>query len=205
MEISLLLTILDAQYLDTLEAKVVLIEQDKQTLIAGTMNAKGIYEFKFTNKDYTTYKVKIIRDDYLPYESTIHIVGFERRSHELYETIALERIENEITGIMNVYFGHDSTEPYGIEDLQYLEVLMKNNPKVTVEISGHTDNTGHVEYNKILSKRRADAIKNYLIEQGIDVSRITAVGYGIENPIGDNNTTIGRRLNRRTEFKILAH
>ena len=82
---------------------------------------------------------------------------------------------------------------------------MKNNPKVTVEVSGHTDNTGHVDYNKILSQRRADAIKSYLTEHGIDAKRITAVGYGIENPIGDNNTRVGRRLNRRTEFKILEH
>lgn len=205
VDISLLLTILDAQSLDTLEAKVVLIEQSKQSVIGGSKNAEGIYEFKFTNKEYTTYKVKIIKEGFIPYESTIHVIGKERRSHELYETIALERIETEITGIMNVYFGHDSAEPYGSEDLQYLEFVMKNNPKVTVEISGHTDNTGHVEYNKILSQRRADALKNYLIEHGIDASRITAVGYGIENPIGDNNTAIGRRLNRRTEFKILAH
>ena len=80
-----------------------------------------------------------------------------------------------------------------------------NNPKVMVEISGHTDNSGQVDYNKILSQKRADAIKNFLIEHGIDATRITAVGYGIENPIGDNNTAIGRRLNRRTEFKIQAH
>ena len=205
VEISLLLTILDVKSLDTLEARVVLIEQAKQTVIAGTRNAKGIYEIKFTNKDYTTYRVKIVREDYFPYESTIHVIGKERRTYELHETIALQPIEVAFTGIMNVYFGFDSAEPYGYEDLQYLEFLMKNNPKVTVEVSGHTDNTGNVDYNKILSQRRANAIKNYLTEHGIDASRITAVGYGIENPIGDNNTRIGRRLNRRTEFKILEH
>lgn len=205
VDISLFLTILDAQSLDTLEAKVVLIEQSKQSVIGGFKNAKGIYEIKFTNKDYTTYKVKIIKEGFFPYESTIHVLGIERQTHALHETITLKRIEIAISGIMNVYFGHDSAQPYGYEDIQYLESLMKNNPKVTVEVSGHTDNSGHVEYNKLLSQRRADAIKNYLTEHGIDASRIKAVGYGIENPIGDNNTTIGRRLNRRTEFKILEH
>jgi outer membrane protein OmpA-like peptidoglycan-associated protein len=106
---------------------------------------------------------------------------------------------------MNVYFGIDSDQPNGLEDIQYLEFLMKDNPGITVEISGHTDNTGPVEYNKVLSQKRADAIKNYLIDHGINKSRIVAVGYGIEKPIGDNNTRVGRRLNRRTEFKILKH
>ena len=202
--ISLLLTVLDANSLDTLEAKVVLIEQKNQTVISGIKNSKGIYEVNFTNKDYTTYKVKIVSEDYLPYESTIHVIGSKRRT-ELFETIALHPIEVEFTGIMNVYFGHNSDQPNGYEDIQYLEFLMKNNPKVSVEISGHTDNTGNVDYNKFLSQRRADAIKKYLTEHGIDASLIKAVGYGIENPIGDNNTRIGRRLNRRTEFKILEH
>ena len=204
VDISLLLTVLDAKSLDTLEAKVILIEKKNQTVIAGVKNNKGIYEVNFTNRDYTTYKVKIVSEDYLPYESTIHVIGSERRT-ELFETIALQPIEVEFSGIMNIYFGHDSAEPYGYEDVQYLEFLMKNNPKLTVEVSGHTDNTGNVDYNKFLSQRRADAIKKYLTEHGIDASRIKAVGYGIENPIGDNKTRVGRRINRRSEFKILGH
>jgi outer membrane protein OmpA-like peptidoglycan-associated protein len=204
-EISLLLTVLDAQSLDTLAAKVALIEQKEQKVIGATKNDKGTYEIKFTNSDHTTYKVKIIKEDYLPYESMVYVIGKERRTYEIYETVALNRIEVAHTGIMNVYFGHDSALPYGYEDIQYLEFLMKGSPNVTVEISGHTDNTGDVNYNKILSQRRADAIKDYLTEHGIDAFRITAKGYGVENPIGDNSTRIGRRLNRRTEFKILEH
>jgi outer membrane protein OmpA-like peptidoglycan-associated protein/tetratricopeptide (TPR) repeat protein len=202
-EISLLLTVLDAQSLDTLTAKVALIEQKEQKVIGATLNDKGTYEIKFTNADHTAYKAKIIKEDYLPYESMIYVIGKERRTYEIHETVALKRIEVAQTGIMNVYFGHDSALPNGYEDIQYLEFLMKGSPNVTVEISGHTDNTGDVNYNKILSQRRADAIKNYLTEHGIDAFRITSKGYGIEKPIGDNSTRIGRRLNRRTEFKIL--
>lgn len=204
-DISLILTILDEKSLDTLTANVALIEQTNQTVIGGTLNDQSSYEIKFTNMDYTTYRVKIIKEDYLPYESMIHVIGQERRIQKLKETVALRPIEDSFTGIMNVYFGLDSDQPNGFEDAQYLEYLMKDNPKITVEISGHTDNSGPVAYNKDLSQRRANSIKNYLIEHGIDAARINAVGYGIEKPIGDNGNRVGRRLNRRTEFKILQH
>jgi outer membrane protein OmpA-like peptidoglycan-associated protein len=204
-EISLILTILDAQTLDTLAATVALINQDNQQVIGGTKNAGGSYEIAFTNKDLTTFKVKINKEGYFPYESMVHVIGRERHKYQLHETIALIRIRESYTGIMNVYFGHDSAQPNSFEDIQYLELLMKNNPQMTVEIGGHTDNTGPEEYNKVLSQRRADAIKDYLTGHGIDATRIKAVGYGIENPIGDNNNRVGRRLNRRTEFKILQN
>ena len=191
--------------MDTLTAKVALIEQNEQRVIGANLNTNGVYEIDFINSDHTTYKVKIVKEDYLPYESTIHVIGKERRTYEISETVALNRIEDAQTGIMNVYFGHDSDQPNGYEDIQYLEFLMKNSPNVTVEISGHTDNTGDITYNKTLSQRRADAIKGYLTEHGIDEARITSKGYGIEKPIADNDTRIGRRLNRRTEFKILEH
>ncbi len=205
VEISLLLTILDAQSLDTLEAAVALINQENQTVLGGTRNEQGAYEVTFTNKDYVTYKVKINKEGYFPYESMVHVIGHERRKNVLHETVALQPIKDAYTGIMNVYFGHNSARPNTYEDIDYLEFLLKNNPGMTVEIGGYTDNTGPVEYNKLLSQRRADAIKDHLVAKGINASRIKAVGYGVENPIGDNNTRVGRRLNRRTEFKILQH
>ena len=204
-EITLLLTILDEESLDTLTAQVALINQADKTVLGGTRNANGTYEVIFTNKDKRTYKVKINRQGYFPYSSTIYVIGHVGNSHELLETVALKPIVDSFTGIMNVFFGHDSAQPNGYEDIQYLERMLKDNPALSVEIGGHTDSTGHVEYNKILSQRRADAIKEYLVKQGIDASRIKAVGYGIEMSIGDNNSRIGRRLNRRTEFKILQH
>lgn len=204
-EISLFLTILDGESLDTLKAIVGLINQENQQVVGGTRNKAGSYEITFTNKDQTTFKVKINKEGYFPYESMVHVIGREKRKYALHETIALKRIKESYTGIMNVYFGYDSAEPYSFEDMQYLELLMKNNPNMTVEIGGYTDNTGPEEYNKTLSQKRADSIKKYLTSHGIADSRIEAVGYGITNPIGDNNTRVGRRLNRRTEFKILQN
>lgn len=103
---------------------------------------------------------------------------------------------------LNVYFNTNSAVPKSLDDVQYLEQLMKSSPTMKVEISGHTDNTGTAEYNLTLSKRRAAAIKKYLVASGIDESRITTIGYGLEKPVADNNSREGRQLNRRTEFKI---
>ena len=69
-----------------------------------------------------------------------------------------------------------------------------------VEIRGYTDATGSRSYNMRLSQRRAESVKNWLVEKGIDASRITAIGYGPDNPIDSNDTPEGRERNRRIEF-----
>jgi outer membrane protein OmpA-like peptidoglycan-associated protein len=80
--------------------------------------------------------------------------------------------------------------------------VLTDYPDVRIEIQGHTDNKGKPEYNKDLSQRRAESVKNYFISKGIDQSRLTATGYGQEVPIADNKTNRGRAKNRRVEFKL---
>ncbi|MGH8441724.1 MAG: OmpA family protein [Nevskiaceae bacterium] len=72
-----------------------------------------------------------------------------------------------------------------------------------VELGGHTDSQGADAANKALSQRRADSVRQYLIDKGIDGARLTAVGYGESEPIADNNTREGRTENRRVELKIV--
>jgi OOP family OmpA-OmpF porin len=71
-----------------------------------------------------------------------------------------------------------------------------------VTLEGHTDSVGSVEYNQRLSERRANAVRQYLIEKGIASSRIRVVGYGKLRPIADNKTDDGRAINRRVEFEV---
>jgi OmpA-OmpF porin, OOP family len=80
---------------------------------------------------------------------------------------------------------------------------LKDHPDIKVEIAGYTDWIGSQEYNLKLSQRRADAVRTYLISKGVAADRMTAVGYGKENPIASNETDEGRAMNRRIEFKIL--
>ena len=69
------------------------------------------------------------------------------------------------------------------------------------EIAGYTDNTGNAQSNQELSQQRAEAVKAYLVERGVAADKLTAKGYGIENPIADNSTEQGRQRNRRVQFR----
>ncbi len=80
--------------------------------------------------------------------------------------------------------------------------LMSENKNIKLSIEGHTDNTGSADGNKKLSQERADAAKAYLVNKGIDASRISTKGYGQDKPVADNSTTEGRQKNRRVEFRI---
>jgi OmpA-OmpF porin, OOP family len=80
--------------------------------------------------------------------------------------------------------------------------VLRDYPDVKMEIQGHTDDRGRPEYNKDLSQRRAESVKAYLVGKGIDESRLTSVGYGMEMPIAENKTARGRAQNRRVEFKL---
>jgi OOP family OmpA-OmpF porin len=82
------------------------------------------------------------------------------------------------------------------------EALMvyQKNPGLRVEVQGFTDSIGTEEYNQGLSERRADAVRNYLVERGVDPKIISSKGYGESNPVASNDTKEGRALNRRVEF-----
>ena len=81
--------------------------------------------------------------------------------------------------------------------------VLKDYPDIRLEIQGHTDSRGKADYNRDLSQRRADAVRDYFVKQGIPENRIQAVGYGLDRPIADNRTKTGRSKNRRTEFRII--
>ena len=83
-------------------------------------------------------------------------------------------------------------------------VFMKENPDVLkLEVSAHTDNVGSDAYNLQLSKRRAATVVNYLVNHGVERSRLVPVGYGESRPLNKNATPQQREVNRRVEFMIL--
>lgn len=80
---------------------------------------------------------------------------------------------------------------------------LKGQPSMNLQIDGHTDSTGADAHNLKLSKERAASAKKYLVENGIDASRLQSEGYGESKPIASNKTKAGRAENRRVEFKVL--
>jgi outer membrane protein OmpA-like peptidoglycan-associated protein len=83
------------------------------------------------------------------------------------------------------------------------EVLISND-QFNISIFGHTDNVGDADFNQILSEKRAKIVMQYMIDKGITIDRIKAVGFGNSQPVATNSTAQGRSQNRRVEFKILT-
>lgn len=113
------------------------------------------------------------------------------------------RTEEPIT-LNNVFFKFAKSElrEESFPELRRLLNLMLDNPGMQIEISGHTCSIGSDEYNQGLSERRAQAIVNHLVKNGIAADRLSALGYGELMPKASNETEEGRMINRRVEFKI---
>ncbi|MBS9773918.1 MAG: OmpA family protein [Tenacibaculum sp.] len=98
--------------------------------------------------------------------------------------------------------GSSSLDERSMSQIDNVAKILKAYPTVELKIGGYTDNTGNANSNKILSAKRAKAVVNALVSKGINKSRLTSEGYGIENPVADNNTEKGRALNRRVAAKV---
>lgn len=160
-------------------------------------------EIKNISSKGNRYKLTIKHNDYISYSSSYYFVGSNLKESAISDTIYLDKIAVNYNRILNVYFDTNSDVPKTFNDIQYLEQILKSSPTIKVEISGHTDNTGAADYNVMLSRRRAEAVKKHLTATGIDPTRISVVGYGAEKPMADNTNREGRQLNRRTEFTIV--
>ncbi|MCF6253440.1 MAG: OmpA family protein [Thiomicrorhabdus sp.] len=89
------------------------------------------------------------------------------------------------------------------EELDTYAKFMKAQPNSKVTITGHTDSRGEASYNQVLSEKRANAVKAYLVNKGISANRMETHGAGETNPIADNNTAEGRAHNRRVDVELI--
>lgn len=87
--------------------------------------------------------------------------------------------------------------------LRRVAEALRGEPNLRAEIAGHTDSTGADDYNLRLSQQRAESVREFLVSEGVEASRLVARGYGETQPVADNSTTTGRALNRRVEFRVL--
>lgn len=106
--------------------------------------------------------------------------------------------------INNIYYNTNSSDlkSESFVVLEEFATYLKENPTMTVEIQGHTDNVGSASANEALSANRAYTVKAFLEEKGVEGKRVSAKGFGSSKPISDNTTEEGRAKNRRTEFMI---
>jgi len=166
----------------------------------------GTYETeikKITNK-VSRFKLKVSHGGYNTYSSSYYFSGGNVNDPAISDSVFLDKVSaGTHSRITNAYFKHNSDVPKTYDEIDYVEEIMKASSTANVEISGHSDNAGPADYNMELSRRRAEAVKKYLVETGIEPTRISTTGYGSERPMADNKKRKGRQLNRRTELTIL--
>ncbi len=157
---------------------------------------EGLYQLDLVPPG--THHVTASKKDYIPQLSPV-VCEAHATSVLNFELLA-EKIV-----LRGIHFEFDKSkllvDSYPI--LEKLYRFLKDNPKLCVEIGGHTDWIASDGYNIELSHRRANAVRNYLIKHGVSPSRIISKGYGESMPITSNKTDEGRALNRRIELKIL--
>lgn len=116
-----------------------------------------------------------------------------------------EPVIKEVINLTGVTFktGSDELNTSSNERLNKSAEKLKNNSDLRVIVAGHTDNVGDAQFNLDLSQKRAESVRRYLVNQGVDGSRLTARGYGDSQPAAPNDTAEGRAQNRRVELRII--
>jgi outer membrane protein OmpA-like peptidoglycan-associated protein/tetratricopeptide (TPR) repeat protein len=152
------------------------------------------------------YGLHVHRRGYLFFSENFSLAGPEADSTYAID-IPLQPLEAEATVVLkNIFFelNRYDLKPESREELDEVVRLMKDNPTLVIQISGHTDNLGKPAENLTLSESRARTVVDYLHGQGVESPRLQFRGWGEQRPIADNGTEAGRAMNRRTELKVIG-
>ncbi len=152
------------------------------------------------------YGINVSKTGYLFYSENFMFEGNHTAIEPFIKKISLSPIKaGETMLLTNVFYEVDSWElkKESMSELNTLAEMLLVNKGLFIEIGGYTDSTGSPEYNLALSEKRAMSVVSYLVDKGISQDRLKSKGYGNTSPIGDNITEEGRKLNRRTEAKII--
>ncbi len=197
----------DANSKQPLDADVQIVDLKTNRLIFQNVNALNQGQFLATLNVGKNYGLNISRPGYLFYSENFSLLNQKTGKPFIIE-VSLQEIEAGKKSILrNIFFDTNQfvLKPESKSELEKLIVFLTINPKVTIEISGFTDNVGDAKSNQLLSENRAKTVYQYLINNKINASRLTFKGYGALQPIAPNTTEEGRSRNRRTEFKIVSN
>jgi hypothetical protein len=154
------------------------------------------------------YGLNVSRKGYLFYSENFMFEGQHTVMEPFLKKIKLSQLKvGEKMLLANVFYEVDSwkIKKESIAELNKLSDLLKENKDLKIEIGGYTDATGSDEYNLSLSEKRALSVVDFLVSNGIASDRLRYKGFGNASPVGDNVTSEGRKLNRRTEVQIIEY
>ncbi|WAC40912.1 OmpA family protein [Pedobacter sp. SL55] len=189
------------------DAVVSLTRANGSPMLAQT-DADG--NFKFNLEEEKDYELLADKTNFRTATAKINAKGLSESSVIEQDLYLTPIVINKPIRIENIYYDFDKSNirKDAAVELDKLVAIMKENPTIWIELGSHTDSRGKDQYNQWLSQSRANSAVQYIIDRGIDKSRITAKGYGESVPV--NKCTNGvkcseadHQLNRRTEFKII--
>ncbi len=151
-----------------------------------------------------SYSITATRPDYVFYSERVDVPVAEK-GRTVNNDIKLTPLANDAETRLLIFFDTDKAElsDESMPELDRAVEFLQANPDIRVRIEGHTDDVGEDNYNLQLSQRRADAVKTYITQQGIEQKRVLTVGYGKTRPKVKGTTEEARSQNRRVEMKIL--
>ena len=190
-----------------LEADIEIVDNEKDEVVANfvTNSVSGAYLINLPSG--RNYGINVSKAGYLFHSENFNLAD-TADYQEFVVNVDLQRIEIGTTVVLrNIFFDYDkeTLRRESFTELNRIVDILNNQPKIRIEISGHTDNRGSHQYNYDLSKARAKSVVDHLIEKGINSERLEFEGYAFTKPIADNDTEEGRQLNRRVEFKIIGN
>ena len=191
------------------------LAEDSLNIILGIKGGVLPYQIKWTSYDYNNklvipkkkgvYEVNIIDNAHCK-EKAVFSIPFHLKPKKTSLKNELEKVKigDSIT-IPNLIFNSNSSslDTSSYKQLDILSAFLLNKKVKSIQLIGHTDNVGSARYNQKLSKKRAEAVKSYLLKKGMNKFKIECYGYGEHYPIADNTTVSGRKANRRVVIKFL--
>jgi hypothetical protein len=189
-----------------LKAQFELVDLENGKIIYSSFSDSLTGEFLVSIPVNRNYMLNVSKKAYLFFSENFSLKnGFDADKPFLKDIPLQPLIIGNSVVLKNVFFETDS---YALKKESTVELnkvvrLLQTNPEINIEIGGHTDNTGDLDYNQKLSESRAKAVADYLISASVKVVRIVSKGYGITMPMDNNATEEGRAQNRRTELKII--
>ncbi len=195
-------TVTDAKTGQPVDATMTVVDLTNNQVVATDRTHDGKYNVRV--KAPGKYSVTADADGYL-FGTAYFQVDDQGRILARDQDIKLSETKGGRTRLL-VFFDFNSAtlKPSSYPELNRAVHLMKAVPNMKVQIAGYTDSVGTDQYNRQLSQRRAEAVRDYIVQNGIAANRVTAHGYGKESPIADNGTEAGRAENRRVEFVVLS-
>ncbi|MGB0977457.1 MAG: OmpA family protein [Prolixibacteraceae bacterium] len=198
--------VIDADTRNPLRADIVLAELVHGSKEAVLASWQDNGEFIVSLPLQKNYRFTSEAKGYLFYSKNFNLSHLYSVGNPYEVLIEMKKIIPGATTILNNIFFE--TNSYELDDISHSELdfvcnYLKENSHLTVEIGGHTDTVGSVALNDTLSVNRAKVVREYLVNGGIDPQRITYKGYGYTKSVASNDTEEGRRLNRRTELKVI--